>query len=354
MTLRSADTRASGSWHRLPTSQFQEDIMFVRSTLALIVSSALFACSGTQSSPADHTAGGPEPTAAPGLAAAHEAYMAGDFVAVGERIRDVLLDPASGQLAKDNALELLDKAYEAQKGKLPSAFAFPADVGGLEFGTMNGAHRYGTYREIHLWTRVRNGLAARITNITVRRLPDNDVLLDLASGRGKLRPVRHERPGWEDVVLSSVDLDRLPTSGVFSIRVEVDHAALFDTWFVANKLAATAMPEISSPAPAAVVSDNHPVIQWTPFRSPEWGPFDQRRLSVWVGDPKTNEQAWSLWQGEAGELSRVRIGDFEGAPKKALAPGSYWLTVTGGETRSFGPISIDRDGQTGVPFSVVK
>jgi hypothetical protein len=69
--------------------------------------------------------------AAPGaLDAAHKAYLDGDFIAVTERIRDVLLDPSSGELAKENAYELLDKAYEVQGGKLPSVFKPPPDSSG--------------------------------------------------------------------------------------------------------------------------------------------------------------------------------------------------------------------------------
>lgn len=155
-------------------------------------------------------------------------------------------------------------------------------------------------------------------------------------------------------MINSVHLDRLPKDGVFSVRVEIDRAPLFDTWFPASKLAATSTPEVASPTSANVVSDAHPVVQWKPFRSPEWAPFDRRRVGVYVSDTTTNNVAWYLWKEEAGELSRVRIGDHDGAKKTSLAPGSYWLALTGAESRSFGPITIDRRGQTGVPFNVVK
>ena len=63
----------------------------------------------------------PSAAATPGaLEAAHKAYLEGDFTGMTERIRDVLLDPSAGALAKENAYELLDKAYEAQGGTLPS------------------------------------------------------------------------------------------------------------------------------------------------------------------------------------------------------------------------------------------
>jgi hypothetical protein len=68
---------------------------------------------------------------APGsLEAAHKAYLESDFLTVTERIRDVLLDPSSSHLAKENAYELLDKAYEAQSGTLPSTYKLVEPLGG--------------------------------------------------------------------------------------------------------------------------------------------------------------------------------------------------------------------------------
>src|SRR4051794_28695468 len=62
------------------------------------------------------------------LDAAHEAYLAGDWIALGERVRDVLLQPNTPSSIADNAYALLDKAYEAQGANLPSAFVLPSDV----------------------------------------------------------------------------------------------------------------------------------------------------------------------------------------------------------------------------------
>jgi hypothetical protein len=295
----------------------------------------------------------PSPTSAPGaLQAAHEAYLGGDFIAVGERIHDVLLDPSSGELAKDNALELLERSFAAQNGKLPARFALPDQIGGMELGLMKGQAAHGEYRALYLFVRVRAGLASRVTNITVRHLP-GDLLLDKASGRGKIK-LRHDKPGFEDIVLEAINVESLPADGVFSIRVEIDGAPVMDSWVLGSKLVATTTPEIASPAPSESLADENPTVRWTPFHSPEHAPFEDRTLSVYVHDPKANKAAWDLWTDRPGDLAVLRIGDHDGTAKTKLAPGSYWLAFTAGENRSFGPVTLARKSQAGLPFNVVK
>lgn len=326
--------------------------MFKRSTLICLAASFfLAACSDPHGSVSATTP--PAPTAAPGaLAAAHEAYLAGDFLTVGDRIRDVLLDPTSGDLAKANALELLDKSYEATKGALPSRFAFPAEVRGMELGALNGQSPSGPYRSFYLWVRIPENLMARMTNLTVTRLPDA-VLLDRVSSRGTMT-TRHEKPGYIDVDFALNNLDTLPTDGVFSVRIEIDGAPLLDTWLLASRLVASTTPDVLAPTAAASLTDENPIIRWTPYRSPESGSFEQRTLSVHIQDSKAKKAAWNLWLNDATGVATVRVGDHPNAPATKLAPGPYWLALTEGENRSFGPISLARRAQAGLPFNVVK
>jgi hypothetical protein len=323
-----------------------------RISLFAPVLALLVACTGPQN-PSERAASGPAPTAAPGaLQAAHEAYLSGDFVAVGERIRDVLLDPSAGSLAKENALELLDRSYAAQNGNLPSRFVLPSEIGGMELGLLKGQAPRSEYRSLYLWVRVRDSHAARVTNITVRHHPA-DLLLDQASGRGTITR-RRETPGFEDLVLEATNVESLPTDGVLSFRIEIDGVPVVDTWAVGTKLVATTTPEIATPAASGALTDENPTVRWAPFRSAEYAPFEKRTLSVHVQDSKANTSAWNLWTDQPGELGAVRVGDHRDTAKTNLAPGSYWLALTAGENRSFGPITLSRRGQTGLSFSVVK
>jgi hypothetical protein len=334
--------------------------MSIRSALSpLLTLSALSlatGCSSTESTPTGVSSpppSSPAPTAAPGaLQAAHEAWLAGDFIAVGERIRDVLLDPAAGELAKENALELLDKSYEAQNGKLPSRFVFPVGFEAMTLGALRGQSKFGPYRALHLYARVKDGTAARITNIQVRRLPD-EVLLDKASNRGEVR-VRHDMPGFEDVLLEATRLSTLPDDGVIAIRIDVDGAPVVDTWVLARHLVSSAAPEVATPLPSTTLSDGNPMVRWTPFRSPEHAAYEDRTLSVHVQDEAAKKSAWDFWTGSPGEIGSVRIGEHGNAPKTSLEPSTYWLTVTMGEERRFGPIHLARRSTAGIPFNVVR
>ena len=296
----------------------------------------------------------PEPTAAPGsVEAAHEAYLAGDFVAVGERIRDVLLDPRAGQLAKDNVLELLDKAYEAQNGRMPSRFVLPSGVQGLHLAAMRGEVPHAAaYHTFFLYMRVRAGLADRVDEIVVQRLPDQP-LLDRRGGRGALK-VKHAVPGFDDLVLEAKGIDGSSLDGVLSVHVLFDGGPAIDTWVLARRMISSAAPIVESPAPSASFGDPNPVVRWTPFRSPEYAPFEERRIDFYVHDDAADRAAWDLWLPDAAELGTMTLGDHAGAPPTRLGPGSYWLALTASEERQFGPVILGRTSQTGVPFSVAR
>src|SRR5262245_26670973 len=62
------------------------------------------------------------------LDAAHEAYLVGDWIALVRNVRELLLMPKLDDVARDNALALLDKAYEQNNGELPADFNLPPGV----------------------------------------------------------------------------------------------------------------------------------------------------------------------------------------------------------------------------------
>lgn len=319
---------------------------------ALFLSVTLAACAGAGAPAKEDEPSTRAPTAAPSaLAAAHEAYLQGDFVTVGERVRDVLLDSSTGELARQNAVALLDRSFDAQRGRLPSRFVFPAGIDGMELGMMRGRTPFESYDEIYLYVSVREDLFPRLTNIRVER--EGRVLLDESTAIGK-RKIRHDKPGFVAIVLDATKVASLPSDGVFAIRVDVDGKALVDTWVLGSRMVTAAMPEVTAPSWSESVADGNPVVRFAPFRSTVSADYEQRTLSVHVQNTTTKTSAWSLWTGTPGELAEVKVGATEGAPKATLAPGSYWLAVTAGENRSFGPVTLARGSQTGVSFNVVR
>jgi hypothetical protein len=287
--------------------------------------------------------------APPALTTAHEAYLAGDYVEMGERLRDVIVDPRAGELARDNAFALLESAYDATHGQLPARTTLPSFVRSITLGVMNGTNPSGPHRLVFLNMRVTEGRLSHLKDIRVTRLPSEPILA-LADKRGALR-VTHDEKGIEDISIDVRQLDVLPERGAFSIQVVFDDGPGIDTFVLANKLVASAQPEVTSPDVGQVFKDPHPEIAWHPYRSPELAPWEQR--SVYVGLSREKGVGWSFYKFEPGELGSVHVGD-PGTPSATLEPDSYWVSIMCAEERTFGGIRISRATHTGRPFSVVR
>lgn len=319
----------------------------------IVATCALAACTEPPGDSRKAAAGGamPAPRAAASptaLDAAHEAYLAGDFVAMGERIRDVILDVGSSELVKENAYALLDKAYEANHGRLPSRYVLPAGYVDLQYGAVRGMTKNGAFYRV--FCRGRAVDASHLVGLTLKRLPDQ-VIMDKQTHVGSF-DLRDDEPGYKDFVLEA-KVPALPLDGVFTIRLELDDGTVSEGWFVGHGLESSASPEVKAPTPSATLSDPNPVVTWSPFHSPEFAPFETTTFNVWVGRDGDDADHWSFWTAEPGPLSTVRLGAHPGFPAKKLAAGNYWLSVMSAEIRSFGPIHMSRASSTVLPFRLV-
>jgi hypothetical protein len=314
---------------------------------------ALAGCTGSGSGASNtDTRKEPTPASVPsGLEAAHKAYLDGDFVAMTSLVRDVLVDASSSRLVKENAYELLEKAYEAQGGRLPSAFKLPEPFqGGMQYANVRATGPNGPSYSVFVRGPVHD--ASRIKGLTVTKLP-NEIILDKQSGKGRFQ-IKHDTPGFEDFNLDSGRIDALPGDGVFTVHIELDDGQVIENWFIVHALAASASPELRSPVSAQSFSDPHPEIRWVPFRSPESRPFEKRNLGIYVSNETLDTVAWDFWVGEPGELGSVRIGDHAGADKTALGPGDYWMMLGTSEERMFGALRLIRGGRATTSFHVVR
>jgi hypothetical protein len=336
MTLRCPDTRAR---------ETRDGARMKTRTLLLLSVVSLFACS----SPEDANAPPPpvETRSTPSaLEAAHEAYLRSDWLTMTDRIHDVLLDRSSTGLVKENAFELLDKGYEATQGNLPSRTTLPAGMRVVTLGSMRGQHAYATYRTIYLYVKLDRGLGTHVKDISVRTQPGDVPVLDRAAGIGDVRLTPQPGEDVDEVVLEAKDVPSALPDGVATIRVSLDDGRQLDSWIIARGMASSASPEIATPTQSATFADPSPTFQWTPFRSPEYAPFEYRVLSVYVENEQTKKVAFDHWTMLHGDLASIKVD-------KKLDPGSYWLALTAGEDRKFGPINLARTSQRGVPFSVV-
>jgi hypothetical protein len=312
---------------------------------------SLVACTGDgagERSRAAEAGESPAPYAPPALQSAHDAYLAGDFVSLGERVRDTLLDLRASDLVKRNAYALLDKAYEVQNGSLPSRFVVPGGIEGLKFGFVRGTSGQRSFYRVYLYGRIPD--ASRLKVLSVRLLPD-EALLDERAGLGELHRV-HEAEGRERFVLER-QVPELPREGVVALHLELADGTVSDGWFVSHSQVSSATPEVLSPTPASAVSGAHPVVRWKPFRTPEFAPYERRTLSVYLARDNKEGVAWDFWTQNYGDLAEVRAGDEPNASKEALDPGDYWLNVSCGETRAFGPVTLARESRTSLGFHLV-
>lgn len=278
------------------------------------------------------------------LEGAQEAYLKSDWLTMDDRLRDVLVDPASSALVRDNAFELLDKAYEATSGKLPSRYTLPPYVRTITLGSMRGEHRWATYRTIFFYAQVEKGLGEHVQDLTVRTEPDHAVVLDRATGVGKWRVTPREK--FDEVLLELQNAAAPLPDGVTTLRLSLDDGRLVDTWTFVRGLGSSAAPEVTTPVPETTLSDPSPTFEWKPFRSPEYAPFEDRALSIYTSDDKTKTTALDHYVWQPGELSQWKVD-------KKLAPGSYWVAFTMQEERTFGAIRLARNSQRGIPFTIV-
>lgn len=338
MSLPASDTRRLVRWHSAPMT-------IARTIAPLLLLSLASACTDGRATSAPGAAQPAPSDAPPALAKAHEAYLAGDYVEMGERLKEVLADERTGELARDNAFALLESANEATKGKLPARAPLPTWLNGMSFGVMNGSVPFNAHRLVFLKLRVAEGSAAHLKDIRVTRLP-NEPILGLAEKRGGLH-VSHGSKGFDDISFDVRNLDVLPDRGAFTIHVEFDDGRSVDTFVLANKLVVSAQPELTSPAPGQVFKEPRPEIAWRPYRSPELSPWETRALAVGISREPTNAPVWDFYKDEPADLASVRVDP-------AFEPGAYWINMMFMESRSFGGVHLTRMTQQGRPFDVVR
>lgn len=284
------------------------------------------------------------------LQRAHEAALAGDVPGEVRAIEEVLTHPAADVDARDNALALLDATYAEHHGVLPAGFALPQGLRRLEIVVV-----HATEPGLECYRTVLRGVLApgtAVRSLTLRRWPDDVVLAHGAREYGRFS-TSAEDDGGTFFELEGDELGAPLPSGVVRVVVELGNGATLDVAVVVDRLVSSATPRLRAPAADEVLAAGHPAVELDDFRSPEFAPFETRSLSLWLVHPGAVGLApvWSLWTSELG-ASRYALGAGPDTPPVDVSPGRYWLGVTFGERRRFGPIGLVRASRTSVPFTV--
>jgi hypothetical protein len=278
------------------------------------------------------------------LARAHAAYLADDLVGMERSLHDVLADEAADPDVRDNALSLLEAAYERKGGTLPTDWALPSALDRLEVGQVRveepGVLRYSS------WLGGRIDDPARLQELVLSR--GGEVLLDREAGRGRLK-VERDGDGLYSFSLEGDEEAHPFGPGVYDLRVDLAGAPPVTGWVLVGDLVSKAAPIIREPDVEAVV-DGNPTLAFDDFTSPDYRPFERR--SLWIGVWRQHATVWSMWTGKPGFTSVVLGKDARGGPEGPLMSGRNWVSMQFAERRRFGPVLITRASRSQRPFDV--
>jgi hypothetical protein len=286
----------------------------------------------------------------PALSAAHVAFLEEDRLTMVKRVKDVLADNDADPMAKDNARELLEKAYEVTGGKLPADWSLPSGFEPIRYRPIHLELADGPRLRVQLEGRVDD--QKRIKAMVLAR--GSEVLIDWQVHVG--RHVTYvDKDGMTYFFLESPDLPAFPEPGIMTLRLTLADGSVTDGWFINDHLGSTASPVITEPSDSGSVASAHPTVKWLPFRSPENVQFEKRELTLYLTrreDDGTYTNPWRLWGGSP-DRTEAHIGAAgEGVPEVELPNGDYDLGVTYDESRRFGPMLLVRRSTRNVSFHV--
>lgn len=285
------------------------------------------------------------------LVKAHQAYAHRDFLQMTTLVREVLADPNSGKVERQNALALVGKAFDENKGKLPADWSLPAPLTNLKFKHNRKELPDGVEYAYQL--AVNGPEADSVTNIKLVKFP-SEVILDREAGVGEWS-TEPDEGGFYFEMYGGDGRDALP-EGLYLFTITTKDGTKFDGWFPLENLTSSASPTLDSPAVGETFTQPNPELRWQDFKSPEYKPSERRILAIDVGrlDGPTNgwTGVWSHYEQDPARTSAV-IGvtpDSEGV--EYLADGKYWMSLTYFEQRKFGDLKLRRGSRTARPFYV--
>lgn len=284
----------------------------------------------------------PVPIRAPApLLEAHAAYGEGDLERMAERVLATLRLPDASDLARANALALLEAGYAVGEGVLPSDRTLPDGVRDLHV-----MHLRKQEPTTVTWQIAVRGVAdATDTVRALRLLRGADVVLDHEAGRGTWS-VEPEHDGGHFYELEGPERAEPLPEGAYRIELHLADGTEATLPFVLGGVTAFGAPRVDAPTPGEVTGPR-PTLRYEDFRSPTHQPWEPRTLGAWIVPAPVRtpwRPAWSLWTDRPGP-DPVQV-------ERSLAPGDYWFGLTFAESRRFGPVTLVRASRVAVPFRV--
>jgi len=290
------------------------------------------------------------------LVRAHEAYLAGDLRTMADSLHKSLEDHPGDTTVRDNALALLEKAYEtADGGDIPVNWRLPEEITTMRVSVKYSARNSGEYNFRVYGTTVHD---KAIAQLQVVQAPDR-VVLDKQAGIGE----------WYDQ--SKIDtLDhvfelqsrksRVPVeAGLYLLNVTLADGTQTKGWFLLDAgVNSSATPRVDVPSTDQVFTTGNPQFSWQDFKSPQYQPYEGR--SIWVGVSRAEppnydwDEVWGSFEAPPTQ-EQITIdshGDPGSLPK--LNNGHYSFFIDFHERKKFGDLTISRDSITVRNFQVAQ
>jgi hypothetical protein len=118
-------------------------------------------------------------------------------------------------------------------------------------------------------------------------------------------------------------------------------------WFIFTRMTGAESPEITGPTPNQVYVDANPTFTWKNFVSSEYRHFERRKIFVAAGfaDGRVPDVFQFSSKSKETPPTQIRVD-------KPLVAGDYYMRVSYRERRDFGPLTLSRESDTTMPFSV--
>jgi len=278
------------------------------------------------------------------LTGAHQAYLKGDFATLVDDIRGQLEAFPWDELAKKNALQLVERALvESKRQGLKVSWHLPKEFSLLQ---INSAR---TDRDGHVYFRLTLRGDGRFIKIDQVKIVQNGTLtlLDKRGKVGACRDFGKDRLDFnERFTCSSPILAAPPEEGLYSIEIEFDGKRI-SGWFVLSGLTPETSPKILSPSPYEELTTNTPTFRWSgylPSADSKFAKFSctayvtpqDNQASRWFIHFPTSKRRGSLPDAFVADLRKV--GTRVGASQ--LDTGPYLLNVKCDDTWRFGDLTL--------------
>ncbi len=293
----------------------------------------------TASSLATHASAWISQTSSPKeLQSAHEAFIKKDLNEMVFQIKSLLAAQPDNASTTQNALELLEKAYE-ENSSLPADTKLPKELKSLNIAVIT--RQMPTERDYAFRIFGRS-----YQQDVVKRLMVTDAKgqVILAKDSSESEWSNNKGEFTYEFELAKYDMKRPPEKGLYLITAEFTSGAQWNGWFILSSDAVSSTPDILYPKAGEVIADSKPNFAWEDYRSGTWQKGSERVLTLIVSNLEGSEPSFFLWKQDPTFTSV--------APDKELTAGKYRLNLSYEEKRTFGALSISQVASTLRPFSV--